>query len=114
LLASAKEEIFPNATDFQAVVHPGVGHAINFSYNATGAYGIMLEYLKRHELLNDRNSTRGPERRCLTDESAMLHTIVVNKCRVRNGYLLLDVSIDSRRLFTLVHLNLVPPQTTGS
>ncbi|KAN0095337.1 alpha/beta-hydrolase [Hyaloscypha variabilis] len=50
LLASAKEEIFPNATDFQAVVHPGVGHAINFSYNATGAYGIMLEYLKRHEL----------------------------------------------------------------
>lgn len=61
---------FPNARDFQAVVHPSVGHGINFStysgifakrnckadnqrvvgYNATGAYAVMLDYLKKHGL----------------------------------------------------------------
>jgi len=44
------KNIFPNATDFQAVIHPGTGHGINFSYNATGAYSIMLDYLKKHGL----------------------------------------------------------------
>ncbi|KAH7356793.1 Alpha/Beta hydrolase protein [Rhexocercosporidium sp. MPI-PUGE-AT-0058] len=44
------DSYFPNATDFQAVVHPAVGHGINFSYNATGAYTVMLDYLKKHGL----------------------------------------------------------------
>ncbi|KAK0107250.1 hypothetical protein ONS95_003951 [Cadophora gregata] len=43
-------EYFPNVTDFQAVVHPAVGHGINLSYNATGAYAVMLDYLKKHGL----------------------------------------------------------------
>lgn len=43
-------EYFPNVTDFQAIVHPAVGHAINLSYNATGAYAVMLGYLKTHGL----------------------------------------------------------------
>jgi hypothetical protein len=46
----ARDSFFPKATDFQAIVHPGVGHGINFSYNATGAYGVMLDYLKGHGL----------------------------------------------------------------
>ncbi|KAE9366363.1 hypothetical protein N431DRAFT_472908 [Stipitochalara longipes BDJ] len=41
---------FPNATDFQAVVHPGVAHGINFSYNATGAYKVITDYLKKNRL----------------------------------------------------------------
>ncbi|KAL5324233.1 hypothetical protein ACEPPN_008777 [Leptodophora sp. 'Broadleaf-Isolate-01'] len=44
------DSYFPNATDFQAIVHPAVGHGINFSYNATGAYAVMLDYLKKHGL----------------------------------------------------------------
>jgi pimeloyl-ACP methyl ester carboxylesterase len=45
-----KEAYFPNATDFQGIVHPGVGHGINFSYNATGAYVVMINYLKKQGL----------------------------------------------------------------
>lgn len=45
-----KEGLFPNSTDFQVIVHPGVGRCINFSYNATGAYGVMLNYLKKLRL----------------------------------------------------------------
>ncbi|KUJ15735.1 uncharacterized protein LY89DRAFT_783009 [Mollisia scopiformis] len=46
----AKEVNFPNATDFQAIVHPSTGHNINFSYNATGAYDVILSYLSKHGL----------------------------------------------------------------
>ncbi|KAL3420634.1 hypothetical protein PVAG01_07079 [Phlyctema vagabunda] len=45
-----KATYFPNSSDFQAVVHPGVGHGINFSYNATGAYKAMTDYLKKNSL----------------------------------------------------------------
>lgn len=37
---------FPNATTFQAYVHPNTGHAINVHYNATGAYNVMNKFLK--------------------------------------------------------------------
>jgi len=47
---STKEGYFPNSIDFQGIVHPGVGHNINYSYNATGAYGVMLDYLNKHGL----------------------------------------------------------------
>jgi hypothetical protein len=50
LKQGTKERLFPNSKDFQAIVHPGGGHGINFSYNATGAYGVMLDYLKKHGL----------------------------------------------------------------
>ncbi|KAH7407607.1 Alpha/Beta hydrolase protein [Cadophora sp. MPI-SDFR-AT-0126] len=43
-------DYFPNVTDFQAIVHPAVGHGINLSYNATGAYAVILDYLKKHGL----------------------------------------------------------------
>jgi pimeloyl-ACP methyl ester carboxylesterase len=45
-----KEAYFPNSKDYQGIAHPDVGHGINFSYNATGAYGVMLDYLKKHGL----------------------------------------------------------------
>jgi hypothetical protein len=35
--------MFPKAKDLAVVIHPGVGHGINLSYNATGAYEVMLE-----------------------------------------------------------------------
>jgi len=41
---------FPKAVDFRAVIHPKVGHAINFSYNATGAYKVITDYLKTNKL----------------------------------------------------------------
>ncbi|PMD47059.1 hypothetical protein L207DRAFT_606113 [Hyaloscypha variabilis F] len=43
-------DYFPNATDFQTIVHPGVAHGINFSYNATGAYKVITDYLKKNGL----------------------------------------------------------------
>lgn len=46
----AKELFFPNATEFQALIHPATGHGINFSFNATGAYSVMLGYLGKHGL----------------------------------------------------------------
>jgi len=49
-LEPAAAFIFQNATDFRAVVHPNAGHGINFNYNATGAYTVMLDYLKTHDL----------------------------------------------------------------
>jgi len=47
---NVKTTFFPNATDFQAVVHPGVAHGINFSYNATGAYKVITDYLKKNSI----------------------------------------------------------------
>jgi hypothetical protein len=34
----------------QEIIYLGVGHGINFSYNVTRAYGVMLNYLKKHGL----------------------------------------------------------------
>jgi hypothetical protein len=45
-----KEGLFSISKDFQAVIHPVVGHRINFSYDAPGAYRVMLDYLKKHGL----------------------------------------------------------------
>jgi len=50
LEGGTKETYFPNSLDYQGVVHPGVGHGINFSYNVTGAYGVIIDYLKKHDL----------------------------------------------------------------
>jgi hypothetical protein len=50
ILANNATQMFPKAKNLTVVVHPGVGHGINLSYNATGAYGVMLEYLSTNGL----------------------------------------------------------------
>ncbi|EPE27791.1 alpha/beta-Hydrolase [Glarea lozoyensis ATCC 20868] len=49
-LRGPAELFFSNATDLQTVVHPKTGHAINYSFNATGAYAVMLDYLHKHQV----------------------------------------------------------------
>lgn len=46
-LAAAVAESFPNVVgaDFEAYVQPDAGHGINLHYNATGAYGVWLDWL---------------------------------------------------------------------
>ncbi|KAI9743947.1 MAG: hypothetical protein M1818_002681 [Claussenomyces sp. TS43310] len=36
----------PMASPFQAYIQPGAGHAINVHFNATGAYGVIQDFLK--------------------------------------------------------------------
>ncbi|TVY78492.1 hypothetical protein LSUE1_G004850 [Lachnellula suecica] len=43
-------EIFASAKTFEAVVHPGVGHGINFSFNATGAYSVVMDFVAKNGL----------------------------------------------------------------
>lgn len=43
-------EIFGKAKSFEAVVHPGVGHGINFSFNATGAYSVIMDFVTKNGL----------------------------------------------------------------
>jgi hypothetical protein len=50
VLEHPAREIFGNARAFEAVVHPGSGHGINFNFNATGAYGAMIEFLSKNGL----------------------------------------------------------------
>ncbi|KUJ13436.1 uncharacterized protein LY89DRAFT_737415 [Mollisia scopiformis] len=50
ILQHPAQEIFANASAFEAAVHPGSGHGINFNYNATGAYGAMLDFAKKNGL----------------------------------------------------------------
>ncbi|CAG8951122.1 hypothetical protein HYFRA_00006520, partial [Hymenoscyphus fraxineus] len=42
------QTLYPNATDLQTVLHPNVGHGINYSLNATAAYNVLLDYLHKH------------------------------------------------------------------
>ena len=50
VLEHPADKIYPKAKDFQAVVHPGTSHGINFNYNATGAYGVMFDFLTSNGL----------------------------------------------------------------
>jgi hypothetical protein len=50
VLRGPAEIFFSKATDLQTVVHPKTGHAINYSFNATGAYAVMLDYLHKHQV----------------------------------------------------------------
>jgi hypothetical protein len=44
------KEIYENSTAFESVVHPGAGHGINFNFNATGAYGVMVDFVTKNGL----------------------------------------------------------------
>lgn len=50
VLEHPAREIFGHARAFEAAVHPGSGHGINFNFNATGAYGAMLGFLSKNGL----------------------------------------------------------------
>lgn len=42
--------LFKGAKDFETYVQPGSGHSLNFAVNATGAFGVMFDYLARNGL----------------------------------------------------------------
>lgn len=46
-LAAMVKDSFPNVgeNDFEAYIQPNTGHGINLHYNATGAYGVWLDWL---------------------------------------------------------------------
>jgi hypothetical protein len=50
ILQHPAEEIFKTASAFEAVVHPGAGHGINFNFNATGAYSVMMDFVTKNGL----------------------------------------------------------------
>ncbi|KAH0397891.1 alpha/beta-hydrolase, partial [Aureobasidium melanogenum] len=41
---------FPNASKFEAYIHPNTGHGINFHYNATGAYNVIQNFFASNGL----------------------------------------------------------------
>ncbi|KAI4849689.1 alpha/beta-hydrolase [Aureobasidium sp. EXF-8845] len=41
---------FPNASKFEAYIHPNTGHGINFHYNATGAYNVIQNFFNSNGL----------------------------------------------------------------
>lgn len=43
-------QIFGNSTKMEIVVHPSSGHGINLSFNATGAYQAIGDFLERYGL----------------------------------------------------------------
>ena len=43
-------EIFKTSSAFESAVHPGSGHGINFNFNATGAYNVMLNFVTKNGL----------------------------------------------------------------
>ncbi|KAK8016855.1 hypothetical protein PG993_015044 [Apiospora rasikravindrae] len=45
LLEHPAREIFRKAEPFKTAVHPRAGHGINFNPNATGAFGVMTDFL---------------------------------------------------------------------
>ena len=42
--------LFKGAKDFETYVQPGSGHSLNFAVNATGAFGVIFDYLGRNGL----------------------------------------------------------------
>ncbi|KAK7914084.1 hypothetical protein PG985_011787 [Apiospora marii] len=50
ILEHPAREIFSKAKPFQAAVHPKSGHGINFNPNATGAFGVMTDFLAQSGL----------------------------------------------------------------
>ncbi|KAK8072846.1 hypothetical protein PG996_006194 [Apiospora saccharicola] len=47
ILEHPAREIFRKSKAFQAAVHPKSGHGINFNPNATGAFGVMTDFLSQ-------------------------------------------------------------------
>ena len=45
---SAAKEAFPKAKSWERYIQPHVGHGINLHYNATGAYGVIMNWAERH------------------------------------------------------------------
>ncbi|KAK6859701.1 hypothetical protein PG995_003337 [Apiospora arundinis] len=45
ILDSPARDIFSKAKPFKTAVHPKAGHGINFNPNATGAFGVMTDFL---------------------------------------------------------------------
>ncbi|KAL4871856.1 hypothetical protein BDV12DRAFT_205706 [Aspergillus spectabilis] len=43
---SPSSSVFPNASLLAAYIHPNAGHAVNLHRNATGAYGVIFNFLK--------------------------------------------------------------------
>jgi hypothetical protein len=48
ILEHLAAEVFSNSKSLEVAVHPGAGHAINFNYNATGAYGVIMDFLTKN------------------------------------------------------------------
>ena len=47
---SASRALFPAVSDFEVYIQPNTGHAINLHYNATGAYAVANNFLKKNGL----------------------------------------------------------------
>jgi pimeloyl-ACP methyl ester carboxylesterase len=45
---SAAREAFPNAKSWERYIQPNVGHGINLHYNASGAYGVIMNWAEQH------------------------------------------------------------------
>jgi hypothetical protein len=51
ILEHLAADIFRTARAFEAVVYPGASHGINFNRNATGAYGIPMEFVTKNKFV---------------------------------------------------------------
>ncbi|RDW83518.1 hypothetical protein BP5796_05009 [Coleophoma crateriformis] len=49
-VTESNKEMFKLASAFEAVVQPGAGHAINFCFNATGAYSAIMDFVTKNGL----------------------------------------------------------------
>jgi len=48
ILQGPAMEVFPEANPpVDTYVHPGSGHGVNFNVNATGAYGVIFDFIKK-------------------------------------------------------------------
>lgn len=45
---SAAEEAFPRAKSWEKYIQPNAGHGINLHYNASGAYGLIMNWAQKH------------------------------------------------------------------
>ncbi|KAI8623722.1 alpha/beta-hydrolase [Xylariaceae sp. FL1651] len=50
ILQYPAEEYFSKASAFKTAVHPNSGHGINFNLNATGAYGVITDFITENGL----------------------------------------------------------------
>lgn len=48
ILQHPTAEYFNHSSAFEAVVHPGSAHGINFHFNTTGAYGAMMDLVAKN------------------------------------------------------------------
>jgi hypothetical protein len=47
ILQHPTQEYFSKARALEIAVHPGSGHGINFNLNATGAFGVITDFLAK-------------------------------------------------------------------